>query len=95
MDPGKRFHLNQETRSRLRETISAIRALLAGEKGPYRNIAVFNAAAALMVADKANDLRDGVKMAQAAIDSGAAKQALGRLIAITNENDAANSKDAS
>jgi anthranilate phosphoribosyltransferase len=62
----------------------ALRAVLQGEKGAYRDIAVLNAAAALVVAGKAAALADGVKLAGHTIDSGAAEGALQRLIAVSN-----------
>ena len=51
---------------------AALRALLDGRTGPYRDIVVLNAAAALVVADKADSLRDGAGLARQSIDSGAA-----------------------
>jgi anthranilate phosphoribosyltransferase len=60
-------------------------AMLDGRPGPLRDIVLLNAGAALIVADRARDLRDGVAQAAKAVDSGAAKRALERLIAITNE----------
>ena len=62
----------------------AIRDLVAGKPGPYRDIVLFNAAAALVVAGKAGDLTAGVAEAARAIDGGAAAKALDRLVAITN-----------
>ena len=64
---------------------TALRNLLQGEPGPYRDIVVLNAAAALIVGGKASGLEDGVPKAQTAIDSGRAAQALDRLVAVTNE----------
>ena len=64
------------------ENATAFRALLAGEKGAYRDAVLLNTAAALMVADKAADLKEGVAMAAASIDSGRARakvEALARL----------------
>jgi anthranilate phosphoribosyltransferase len=61
----------------------AVRALLAGAPGPFRDIVLLNAAAALMVAGRVEDLRAGVALAAEAIDSGAAEAVLGRLVAIT------------
>ncbi|HUK00290.1 MAG TPA: anthranilate phosphoribosyltransferase [Stellaceae bacterium] len=58
--------------------------VLEGRKGPLRDIVLLNAAAALVVAGRAKDLREGVAEAARSIDSGAAKRALERLIAITN-----------
>lgn len=63
----------------------ALRDLLLGEPGAYRDIVVLNAAAALIVAGKASGLEDGVAKAQTSIDSGRAALALDRLVAVTNE----------
>jgi len=62
----------------------AVRALLTGASGPFRDIVLLNAAAALIVAGRADDLRAGVVQAAEAIDSGAAEAVLGRLAAITS-----------
>jgi anthranilate phosphoribosyltransferase len=64
---------------------AAIHALLQGEPGPYRDIVVFNAAAALIVAGKAGGLSEGIEKAEDSIDSGRAARALDRLVAVTNE----------
>lgn len=64
---------------------AAIHSLLQGEPGPYRDIVVLNAAAALVVADKADGLPDGIVKAEASIDSGRAARALDRLVAVTND----------
>ena len=63
---------------------NALRALLAGEHGPYRDSVSLNAAAALVAFSEADTLIDGVAIAQDALDSGRANQALQGLIAITN-----------
>jgi len=63
---------------------AALRAVLDGAKSAYRDIAVFNAAAALVVADKAQSLKDGAAMAARAIDSGRARAVLERLIDVSN-----------
>ena len=65
------------------ENAAALRALLAGQTGAYRDIVLLNAAAALVVADKAADLAQGVALAAGAIDDGRAAQALERLARIT------------
>jgi anthranilate phosphoribosyltransferase len=62
----------------------AIRNLLAGAPGPYRNIVLLNAAGALVVAGKAASLEDGVAFAAESIDSGAATKVLERLVQQTN-----------
>ena len=59
-------------------------ALFAGEQGAFRDIVLLNAAAALIVADKASDLPAGVAMAADALDSGAAGKKLAELVAFTN-----------
>jgi len=61
-----------------------LRGILAGEAGPARDIAALNAGAALVVADRAEDLAAGYRQACEAIDRGAAREALERLIAVTN-----------
>jgi anthranilate phosphoribosyltransferase len=63
----------------------ALRGVLDGAPGAYRDIVLLNAAAALVVADKATDLKQGVALAAESIASGKAKAALERLVAITNE----------
>ncbi len=68
-----------------RANAAAMRALLDGEAGPIRDIVLYNAAAALVVADKADDLKAGVAMAAEAIDSGRARATCERLVEISNE----------
>lgn len=67
------------------ENARAVRALFDGAPGPFRDVVLLNAGAALVVADKAATLPDGVALARAAIDEGRAKKVLERLVAITNE----------
>ncbi len=67
------------------ESAAAIRAILAGELGPRRGHTLLNAAATLVAAGVAGDLSDGVRRAAAAIDSGAARERLTRLIALSHE----------
>ncbi len=55
---------------------AALRALLQGAKGPYRDTVLLNAAAGLIVADRAATLRDGAALAARMLDCGAAWQAL-------------------
>ena len=62
---------------------AALRGVLAGDAGPYRDIVVMNAAAALIVAQRAETLRDGAAQAAAAIDEGRARAALDALVAIS------------
>ena len=70
------------------ENAKALRAVLSGDAGPYRDIVALNAASALVVSDRAANLTDGVKRAEAAIDSGRAQKALDDLIAKTKSADA-------
>jgi len=63
----------------------AIRTMLGGETGAYRDIVLLNAGASLVVAGKAADLAAGVEMAATSIDSGAALEALDKLVTITSE----------
>jgi anthranilate phosphoribosyltransferase len=62
-----------------------LQAMLDGEPGPFRDIVLYSAAAGLVVAEAAADLREGVAMAGEAVDSGRARQALQRLVDITND----------
>jgi len=57
----------------------ALRGLLEGAPGAYRDTVLLNAAAALIVADRATDLRDGVALAERSLASGAALDALDTL----------------
>ena len=66
------------------ENAQAFRALLDGAPGAYRDAVLLNAAAALVVADKAGSLPEGVEMARAAIDSGAAKAKVAALARLTH-----------
>jgi anthranilate phosphoribosyltransferase len=62
----------------------ALLEVLRGRKGAYRDVALFNAAAALVVDGCANDLREGMVLASKSIDSGEAEARLSRLIAASN-----------
>ncbi len=65
------------------ENAEALHRLLKGERGPYRDIVLLNAAAAFLVADKVETLREGVDLAGAVIDDGRALAALDKLVEIT------------
>jgi len=67
------------------DNANAIRELLAGAKGPFRDIVLLNAAAALVVADKVDGLQAGIGLAGDAIDSGAAGAVLTRLALVTQK----------
>jgi anthranilate phosphoribosyltransferase len=62
----------------------ALRAVLDGQMGPFRDVALFNAAAALLVANKASDLKGAAELASKSIESGAAKTRLEKLVAVSN-----------
>ena len=62
----------------------ALKAVLAGEAGPYRDIAVLNAAAALIVAARVETLAEGVALATAVLDEGRAQKRLDALIAVAD-----------
>jgi anthranilate phosphoribosyltransferase len=66
------------------QNAARLRAMLKGEAGPLRDVVLMNAGAALVVAELARDLRQGVAIAAESIDNGKAAAALDRLIAITN-----------
>lgn len=61
-----------------------IRDMLDGAPGAYRDIVLLNAAAALMVADRAATLKEGAEIAAAAVDSGKAKATLAKLVELSN-----------
>lgn len=69
------------------ENAAALRALLDGAKGAYRDAVLLNAAGALVVAGRAANLREGVEIARDSIDSGKAKGRLAQLAAITGAPD--------
>ncbi len=62
----------------------ALREVLGGVRNAYRDIAVFNAAIALIVAGKARDLHKGAVLAAVALDSGAAREKLEQLARVSN-----------
>jgi anthranilate phosphoribosyltransferase len=65
------------------ENAAAARAVLAGERGPRRDLVLLNAGAAIYVGGGADGLAEGVENAAAAIDEGAGRELLDRLIATT------------
>ena len=66
------------------DNAQAFRALLNGDHSAYRDAVLLNSAAALVVANAANSLKEGVEMARESIDSGAAKTKLDALAKITS-----------
>lgn len=67
------------------DNVHALLSVLDGEQGARRNIVLLNAAAALTVAGRAADLREGIAVAAESIDSGSAMAALERFKATTQE----------
>jgi anthranilate phosphoribosyltransferase len=63
---------------------AALRAVTEGARNPYRDIAVLNAAGALVVAGKAGELGEGVAIAGKALSSGATQRVLDRLVEVSN-----------
>ncbi len=64
-----------------------LRSVLKGERGPRRDIAVMNAAAAIVAANRASDLKEGARIAQESIDSGRALEKLDALIKLSQSLD--------
>jgi anthranilate phosphoribosyltransferase len=62
----------------------ALRGVLEGELGPFRDVVIMNAGAALMVAGKAALTQDAATLARQSIDSGRALKALERLVEVSN-----------
>lgn len=67
------------------QNAAALLAVVGGEKNAYRDIAVLNAAAGLVVAGKAQALREGAEIAAAALDSGQVAQLLHDVVRVSNE----------
>jgi anthranilate phosphoribosyltransferase len=67
-----------------KENAQALVDVLKGKGGALRDVAILNAAAALMVAGRAKDLKQGLALAQTSIDTGEAAGRLQRLVAISN-----------
>jgi anthranilate phosphoribosyltransferase len=67
------------------ENAQAVMNVLKGKASAFRDVALFNAAAALVVAGKAKDLKDGLHAAAHSVDSGEAEGRLGRLIKVSTD----------
>jgi anthranilate phosphoribosyltransferase len=68
------------------QAADAMRRVFAAEKGPLYDIAALNTAAALVVADRAETLEEGMKLTRAALDSGSAERTLEKLVACSQQN---------
>ena len=62
----------------------ALRNVLSGEKSAYRDMVIMNAACSFVVADKAGDLEEGIKLASSSIDNGDAQKTLEKLVEVSN-----------
>ena len=69
------------------ENAGHLRAVLSGEPGPYRDIVIFNSAAALIAGGHVETLQEGAARAIESIDTGCALGALDKLVSITNQQD--------
>ena len=69
-----------------RTNAEIIRKILAGEKGPKRDVVLLNAAAAFVTAGLADRFKEGVERARASIDSGKALDKLNSLIEFTRQS---------
>jgi len=71
------------------ENAATVRAVLDGREGPSRDVVLLNAGAALFVSGKAASVREGLTLAAQAIDSGAARGTLDRMVRVSQEGRAA------
>jgi anthranilate phosphoribosyltransferase len=86
------FKLPKATPAALRggeaaENAAVARAVLAGERGPARDIVVLNAAASLLIAGTVSTIREGLDQAEQALDDGRAAVVLERLVRVSNDAD--------
>ena len=68
------------------ENAQIVREILDGQIGPHRDVVLVNAAAALLLAHKAPDVRAAVELARESIDSGRARKKLEELVTFTSEH---------
>jgi anthranilate phosphoribosyltransferase len=68
------------------ENAAIVHAVLAGERGPRREVVLLNAAAALVAGGRAAALEEGLDLAAASIDSGAARDRLAHMVAFTQRH---------
>jgi anthranilate phosphoribosyltransferase len=79
-----RAPIGELTVASAQESAAVIRQVLDGKPGPQRDVVVLNAAAAILVGEKAHDFKSAIGLAAAAIDSGRARQKLKQLAELTN-----------
>jgi anthranilate phosphoribosyltransferase len=70
------------------DNVDVVRRVLAGERGPQRDIVLLNAAGALVVGGRAADVGEGLELAAESIDDGAAAAALDALVAVSQRRPA-------
>ncbi len=80
----KRWTLDDLKGGEPAENAEALREVLKGAKNAFRDASIMTAGAALVVADKAPDLKTGTAMAAAAIDDGRALKTLDKLVEVSN-----------
>ncbi len=80
----KKVSLKDITASSIEENVNLTMEVLEGKKCPARDVVVLNAAAGIVVGDKAASLKEGIKMAEGSIDSGQARQKLDELKKFTS-----------
>ena len=80
----ERKNINQLVVKDAQQSLAIIKAILAGEIGPARDIVCLNAGAAIYVANLSGSIADGIKLAQRHIDNGSAQSKLDQLVARTN-----------
>ena len=68
-----------------KENAEKIIKLLDGEEGPFRDIAIINAAAAIYISGEAINIEEGIELANQSLNSGKAKESLKELIKVSNE----------
>jgi len=69
----------------LQESVAAIHAVLDGQPGPQRDMVLLNAGAAVYVGGKADTVSDGVRTAAESVDSGRAREALRKLVQVSQQ----------
>lgn len=67
------------------ENAEIVRKILSGEKGHKRNATLINAGASLYIGGKANDMKEGIKLAGELIDNGKAMETLNKFIELSNK----------
>ena len=80
----KRCKLEELHGGSAEQSAEIVRGVLAGDKGPPRDVVLLNSGAALYLSGKAATIKDGIALAAASIDSGNARQKLEQLVELTN-----------